>query len=258
MHRINIDFHLFWVSFSRAGIFSHSHQNLPTSLITTKYWSLVFWVWILCFQWIALWVLLCIQPSPCSAACVLAVLHTEAPTTQHEKYFLSSQWSSLCFRQTCITFASTVPNNKHATRSHVAIYCAEFFKRSEKIEGICVGCMSGVGLNGPLVAATLSFLLGSGHSSSILYPMSLCCRDKVFFVCPRLLARAHRALKLRLSDGIFISIPSFRAHSHPSLLSRRTEPHPLTPLTHPPTSPFSLSNNLSGTVLHWHQHRAGY
>lgn len=171
---------------------------------------------------------------------------------------LSVILSLLWLSQTCITFASTVPNNEHATRSHVAIYCAEFFKRTEKIEGICVGCMSGVGLNRPLVAATLSFLPGSGHSSSILYPMSLCCWDKVFFVCPRLLARAHRALKLRLSDGIFISIPSFRAHSHPSLLSRWTEPHPLTPLAHPPTSLFSLSNNLSGTVLHWHQHHASY
>lgn len=171
---------------------------------------------------------------------------------------LSVILSLLWVRQTCITFASTVSNNEHATRSHVAIYCAEFFKRTEKMEGICVGCMSGVGLNRPLVAATLSFLPGSGHSSSILYPMSLYCWDKVFFVCPRLLARAHRALKLRLSDGIFISIPSFRAHSHPSLLSRWTEPHPLTPLTHPPTSRFSLSNNLSGTVLHWHQHSAGY
>lgn len=87
------------------------------------------------------------------------------------------------------------------------------------MEGICVGCMSRVGLNRPLVAATLSFLLGSGHSSSIPYPMILCCWDKVFFVCPQLLARAHRALKLRLNDGIFISIHPFRAHSHPSLLS---------------------------------------
>lgn len=103
------------------------------------------------------------------------------------------------------------------------------------MEGICVGCMSRVGLNRPLVAVTLSFLPGSGHSSSIPYPMSLCFWDKVLFVCPWLLARAHRALKLRLNDGIFISIPPFRACSHPSLLSLCTESHPLTLLTHPPT-----------------------
>lgn len=113
--------------------------------------------------------------------------------------------------QSCIITACTVTNNERAIRSHVAIYCTvlSFSKRSEEMEGICVGCMSRVGLNRPLVAATVSFLPGSGHSSSISYPMSLCCWDKVFFVCPWLLARAHRALKLRLNDGIFISIPPF-------------------------------------------------
>lgn len=115
---------------------------------------------------------------------------------------------------------------ERAIRFHVAIYCTEFFKKVREMEGICVGCMSRVGLNRPLVAATLSFLPGSGHSSSIPYPMSLCCWDKVLFVCPWLLARAHRALKLCLNDGIFISIPLFRARSHPSLLSLCTEPHP--------------------------------
>lgn len=75
-----------------------------------------------------------------------------------------------------------------------------------------------------LEAVTLSFLQGSGQSSCIPYPMSLCCWDKVVFVCPWLLARAHRALKLRLNDGIFISTPPFHARSHPSLLSFCTEP----------------------------------
>lgn len=70
--------------------------------------------------------------------------------------------------------------------------------RVRQMEGIRVGCMSRVGLNRPLVADWLSFLPGSGHSSSISYPMSLCSWDKVLFVCPWLLARAHRALKLRL------------------------------------------------------------
>lgn len=99
------------------------------------------------------------------------------------------------------------------------------------------------------VAVTLSFLQGSGHSSSIPYPMSLCCWDKVVFVCPWLLARAHRALKLCLNDGIFISTPPFHACSHPSLLSLCTDPHPLP--THPhPHFHLSLSNCSSGTVLH--------
>lgn len=112
------------------------------------------------------------------------------------------------------------------------------------MEGICVGCMSRVGLNRPLVAVTLSFLPGSGHSSSIPYPMSLCCWDKVLFVCPWLLARAHRALKLRLNDGIFISIPPFRASSHPSLLSLCPEPHPLQPSS--PTPIFLLATARVG------------
>lgn len=101
-----------------------------------------------------------------------------------------------------------------------------------------------------LVAATLSFLQGSEHSSSIHYPISLHCWDKVSFVCLRLLAWAHRALKLHLNDGVFISIPPFRAHSHPSVLSGWTEPHPWALLIHPPTFLLSLSNNSSRTLLH--------
>lgn len=107
-----------------------------------------------------------------------------------------------------------------------------------------------------LEAVTLSFLQGSGQSSCIPYPMSLCCWDKVVFVCPWLLARAHRALKLRLNDGIFISTPPFHARSHPSLLSFCTEPQ-----TPPPPHPhvhLSLSNCWSGTVLHRHQYWACY
>lgn len=73
------------------------------------------------------------------------------------------------------------------------------------------------------------------HSSSVPYPMSLCCWDKVLFVCPWLLARAHRALKLCLNDGIFISSPPFRARSHPSLLSLCTETQPAPSPPNPPT-----------------------
>lgn len=172
------------------------------------------------------------------SACELAALHTEPQTLWHEKHFLYTQWSSLCYEWamlSCIIIACTVTDNERAIRPLSLTPCWVFPQRSEGMEGIRVGCMSRVGLNRPLEAVTLSFLPGSRHSSSIPYPMSLCFWDKVLFVCPWLLASAHRALKLRLNDGIFISIPPFRACSHPSLLSLCSESHPLTLLTHPPT-----------------------
>lgn len=112
-----------------------------------------------------------------------------------------------------------------------------FSERSEEMLGVCVGCMSRVGLNGPFVTFTLSFLPGSRHSSSVSYPMSLCCWDKVLFVCRWLLAGAHSALKLRLNDGDFSSLSVLFVLVLSPLCFHCTELNPVpTFLSHPPTA----------------------
>lgn len=99
-----------------------------------------------------------------------------------------------------------------------------FMRSSEEWAGMCVGCSAA--LNGPLEEVSLSSLLGSRHSFSVPYPMSLCCWDKVLFVRPWLLARARTALKTRLDDGIF--------HLGPSCLCS--------------LSPFGFTGNLPSTL----------
>lgn len=65
-------------------------------------------------------------------------------------------------------------------------------------------------------ASQTKILLGSGHSSSIPYPMSLCCWDKVLFVWPWLLAGAHSAL-IAFERWDFHVYPFFSCSVHPSL-----------------------------------------
>lgn len=171
-----------------------------------KYWSLVAWGWE--------YSVFTASPSACYSAfnpsvvllpvenlsCILNVAPLRAPgvTWCRVRLYLRVMFQ----RRNCLTV-------------HLRFRCITVGWMALSVSDACQTW----DLTEPLVGATLSFLPGSEHSSSIHYPMSLCCWDKVFFVCLRLLARAHRALKLRLNDGVFISIPPFRAHSHPSVLS---------------------------------------
>lgn len=193
-------------------------------------------VWMLCSQCSGLCSLLSIQPVCCSAACGLSVLHTECCTSQRAQRYADAAPCYICMY-----------SSKNKPFNYISCRCSSL---GQKVTLFAGDACQKWDLTDYLVAATLSFLQGSEHSSSIHYPISLHCWDKVSFVCLRLLAWAHRALKLHLNDGVFISIPPFRAHSHPSVLSHWTEPHPWALLIHPPTFLLSLSNNSSRTLLH--------
>lgn len=223
-------------------ILLHSHENLTTAITTNA------GVW-----WFG------------GVNTVFSVHHPRL-VTQHSTHLLlcclwticPAYWMSHLSASPECTGAEVCHISMHGSkeRHHLTVHLMyRFFSGTEDVswmKWLGKDACQKWGLTDPLEAATLSFLPGSKHSSSIHYPMSLRCWDKVSFVCLRLLARAHRALKLRLNDGVFISILPFRDYSHPSVLSRWTEPHPRALLMQPPTFLFSLNNNSTRTLLHWH------
>lgn len=118
--------------------------------------------------------LLSIQAVCCCAACGLSVLHTECCTSQRAQCYADE---ALCY--ICTYSPENKPFNYDSCR------CSSL---GQKVKLFARDACQKWDLTDYLVAATLSFLQGSEHSSSIHYPISLHCGDKVSFVCLRLLA----------------------------------------------------------------------